>query len=160
MFYILKKKKLFVTGDIGCYTLSAMPPLTAVDTCVCMGASIGHAHGISKVTGTEDGKRVVGVIGDSTFLHSGITSLMNIGYNKGTTTIIILDNYATAMTGFQDHPGTGFTIRGEPTHKVDILELGRVLGIKNIRSMNPWDLKEVEKAVMIIEALATQRLRH
>ena len=147
VFYILKKKGLFVTGDIGCYALGAMPPLTAVQTCVCMGASIGHAHGISKVTGTEDGKRVVGVIGDSTFFHSGITSLMNIGYNKGTATIIILDNYATAMTGFQDHPGTGFTIRGEPTHKVDILELGRVLGIKNIRSMNPWNLEEVERVI-------------
>ena len=147
VFYILKKKKIFVTGDIGCYTLSALPPLTALHTCVCMGAGIGHAHGISKVVGAGDRKKVVGVIGDSTFLHSGITSLMNIGYNRGTATIIILDNYATAMTGFQEHPATGFTIRGEPTHKVDFMELGKVLGIKNICKMNPWNLEEVERVI-------------
>ena len=148
VFYVLKNKKIFVAGDIGCYTLAALPPLTALHTCVCMGAGIGHAHGMSKVVGPEDRKKIVGVIGDSTFLHSGVTSLMNIAYNKGTATIIILDNYATAMTGFQEHPATGFTIRGEPTHKVDFMELGKVLGIKNIRKMNPWNLDEVEKVIM------------
>jgi indolepyruvate ferredoxin oxidoreductase alpha subunit len=147
LFYVLKKGKFFVTGDIGCYTLAALPPLNSLDTCVCMGASIGHAHGISKVVSAGDRKRVVGVIGDSTFLHGGVTPLMDIGYNKGTATIIILDNHATAMTGFQEHPSTGFTIRGEPTHKVDFLELGKVLGIKNRRKVNPWNLEEMEKVI-------------
>jgi indolepyruvate ferredoxin oxidoreductase alpha subunit len=147
LFHVLKKKKLFVTGDIGCYTLAALPPLNTLDTCVCMGASIGHAHGISKVVSKDDKKKVVGVIGDSTFLHGGVTPLMDIGYNKGTSTIIILDNNATAMTGFQEHPATGFTIRGEPTHKVDFLELGKVLGIKNRKKVNPWNIEETEKVI-------------
>jgi indolepyruvate ferredoxin oxidoreductase alpha subunit len=112
-----------------------------------MGASIGHAHGISKVVPKDDRKRVVAVIGDSTFLHGGVTPLMDIGYNKGTATVIILDNHATAMTGFQEHPSTGFTIRGEPTHKVDFLELGKALGIKNLKKVNPWNVEETEKVI-------------
>ena len=105
IFSILSKLKLFVTGDIGCYTLGFLPPLSAIDTCVCMGASIGHAMGLDKALGEEALGRVVAVIGDSTFLHSGITGLLNVVYNRGAVTVIILDNHTTAMTGRQDHPG-------------------------------------------------------
>jgi indolepyruvate ferredoxin oxidoreductase alpha subunit len=147
IFTILKKKKLFVAGDIGCYTLAALPPLAALDSCVCMGASVGQAHGISKVLGKEERRGVVAVIGDSTFIHGGITPLVDVAYNKGETTIIILDNHATAMTGFQEHPATGFTLRGEPTVRLDFVGLARSLGIRNIRVTNPWDLEELERVL-------------
>ena len=104
--------KAFVTGDIGCYTLGTLPPLNSLHTCLCMGAGIGEAHGIDKACG--DPKQTVAVIGDSTFLHSGITGLLNIVYNNGSATVVILDNRTTAMTGGQDHPGTGRTLMGEP----------------------------------------------
>jgi indolepyruvate ferredoxin oxidoreductase alpha subunit len=147
IFHILKKKNLFVAGDIGCYTLAALPPLTALDSCICMGASVGQAHGITKVLGQEDRKKVVAVIGDSTFIHGGVAPLIDIAYNKGEATIIILDNHATAMTGFQEHPATGFTIRREPTERLDFVGLARAMGIKNIRITNPWDLEQIDRVV-------------
>jgi indolepyruvate ferredoxin oxidoreductase alpha subunit len=147
IFHVLKKKKFFVAGDIGCYTLAALPPLTAVDSCICMGASVGQAHGMSKVLSEEERKKVVAVIGDSTFIHSGITPLIDVAYNKGDATIIILDNHATAMTGFQEHPATGFTIRGEPTERLDFVGLARSIGIKNIRITNPWHLEEIDRII-------------
>jgi indolepyruvate ferredoxin oxidoreductase alpha subunit len=147
IFHVLRKKKFFVTGDIGCYTLAALPPLAAMDSCICMGASVGQAHGITKVLGKEDREKVVAVIGDSTFVHSGITPLIDVAYNKGTATIIILDNHATAMTGFQEHPATGFTIRGEPTERLDFVGLARSIGIKNVRITNPWDLAKIDRTI-------------
>ncbi|MBW2055873.1 MAG: indolepyruvate ferredoxin oxidoreductase subunit alpha [Deltaproteobacteria bacterium] len=147
IFYVLKRKGFFVAGDIGCYTLAALPPLTALDSCICMGASIGQAHGLSKVLGPDDRRRVVAVIGDSTFIHGGITPLIDIAYNRGDATVILLDNHATAMTGFQEHPATGFTIRGEPTERLDFVGLAKSVGIKNIRVTNPWNLEEIERAI-------------
>ncbi|MEI9476478.1 MAG: indolepyruvate ferredoxin oxidoreductase subunit alpha [Deltaproteobacteria bacterium] len=147
IFYTLKKLKLVATGDIGCYTLAAYPPLASLDTCICMGASIGQAHGMAKAMGDAGRGKFVGVIGDSTFLHGGIAPLMNIAYNKSYTTIILLDNRTTGMTGSQEHPGTGYTIRGEKTHKIDFVELAKVLGIENIREVNPWNLEEAEKTI-------------
>ena len=137
IFSILSKLKLFVTGDIGCYTLGFLPPLSAIDTCVCMGASIGHAMGLDKALGEEALGKVVAVIGDSTFLHSGITGLLNVVYNKGMVTVIILDNRTTAMTGRQDHPGTGFTLQGEETFSVDLAKLARSLGRKACQGCQP-----------------------
>ena len=147
IFYTLKKLKVVATGDIGCYTLAAYPPLASLDTCICMGASIGQAHGMSKAMGDAGRGKFVGVIGDSTFLHGGIAPLMNIAYNKSYTTIILLDNRTTGMTGSQEHPGTGYTIRGEKTHKVDFVELAKALGIESIRQVNPWNLDEAEKTI-------------
>jgi indolepyruvate ferredoxin oxidoreductase alpha subunit len=147
IFYTLKKLKVVATGDIGCYTLAAYPPLASLDTCICMGASIGQAHGMAKAMGDAGRGKFVGVIGDSTFLHGGIAPLMNIAYNKSYTTIILLDNRTTGMTGSQEHPGTGYTIRGEKTHKIDFVELGKALGIESIREINPWNLDEAEKTI-------------
>ncbi|MCX5897064.1 MAG: indolepyruvate ferredoxin oxidoreductase subunit alpha [Proteobacteria bacterium] len=143
LFYALNKLKVFVAGDIGCYTLACLPPLKAVDTCICMGASIGHAMGLDKALGSAALGRVVAVIGDSTFLHSGITGLLDVAYNRGACTIIILDNWTTAMTGRQDHPGTGMTIREEKTTKVDYVKLVKALGIKNVKKVDPFDLKKL-----------------
>lgn len=147
IFYTFKKQKLFVTGDIGCYTLGALPPLNAMDTCICMGAGIGQAMGIDKALGAEGQGKAVAVIGDSTFLHSGMTGLLDIAYNKGTCTVIILDNRTTAMTGRQEHPGTGRTIRGEKTKKVDLASLCSALGVDHVRKVNPYDLDELAAAV-------------
>jgi indolepyruvate ferredoxin oxidoreductase alpha subunit len=147
IFSILSKLKLFVTGDIGCYTLGFLPPLSAIDTCVCMGASIGHAMGLDKALGKEALGKVVAVIGDSTFLHSGITGLLNVVYNKGMVTVIILDNRTTAMTGRQDHPGTGFTLQGEETFSVDLAKLARGLGVKHVKVVNPYDLAATERII-------------
>jgi indolepyruvate ferredoxin oxidoreductase alpha subunit len=147
IFSILSKLKLFVTGDIGCYTLGFLPPLSAIDTCVCMGASIGHALGLDKALGPEALGKVVAVIGDSTFLHSGITSLLNVVYNKGAVTLIILDNRTTAMTGRQDHPGTGFTLQGDETTQVDLIKLVKALGVKHVKQVNPYRLAETEKVI-------------
>jgi indolepyruvate ferredoxin oxidoreductase alpha subunit len=146
LFYALRRLKLTVTGDIGCYTLSGLPPLEAMDCCVCMGASIGAAHGMSKAN-PEMGGRTVAVIGDSTFMHSGITGLLNVVYNKGNSTVIILDNRTTAMTGHQQHPGTGSTLMGEPAPAVDIEALVRALGVKRVRVVDPLDLAETGTAV-------------
>jgi indolepyruvate ferredoxin oxidoreductase alpha subunit len=147
VFSVLNKLKLFVTGDIGCYTLGFLPPLSAIDTCVCMGASIGHAMGLDKALGEEALGKVVAVIGDSTFLHSGITGLLNVVYNQGAVTVIILDNHTTAMTGRQDHPGTGFTLKGGDTFEVDLAKLARVLGAKHVKVVNPYDLRATERVI-------------
>jgi len=147
IFSILSRMKLFVTGDIGCYTLGFLPPLSAIDTCVCMGASLGHAMGLDKALGEEALGKVVAVIGDSTFLHSGITGLLNVVYNKGTVTVIILDNHTTAMTGQQDHPGTGYTLKGEETFGVDLAKLAKALGVKHVKVVNPYQLAATERVI-------------
>lgn len=146
-FYVLKKLKLTVTGDIGCYTLGAQPPLASMDTCVCMGASIGMAHGMEKARGREFARSTVAVIGDSTFVHSGITGLIDIVYNKGTSTVIVLDNSITGMTGHQHNPTSGYTIKGEPTKQVDLVKLAHAIGIERVRVADPYDIKEFEKIV-------------
>jgi len=147
VFYTLNKLKAYVTGDIGCYTLGFMPPLSAMDTCVCMGASIGMATGVSKVVSDEEKKKIVAVIGDSTFLHTGVNGLMNMVYNQSPATVIILDNRITAMTGRQDNPASGFTLMDDPTHSIDIPLLCKALGVKHIRVINPFDLDETYRVV-------------
>lgn len=147
VFYNLKKLKLTAMGDIGCYTLGALPPLEGIDACVCMGASIGMAHGFEKAKGKDSSKKVVGVIGDSTFIHSGIGGLIDIVYNKGVSTILILDNSITAMTGHQDNPSTGRTIKGEITAALDLVALVKATGINNVRVIDPFNLKESEAAL-------------
>ncbi len=146
-FYVLKKLGLVVSGDIGCYTLGAVAPLASVDTTVCMGASVSGAHGMAKARGAEFNKKLVAVIGDSTFIHSGITGLIDIVYNKGNNTVIILDNSITGMTGHQDNPTTGRTIRGEATAQVDLVALAKAVGIKRVVVADPFDLKNFEKVV-------------
>ncbi|MBQ9757968.1 MAG: indolepyruvate ferredoxin oxidoreductase subunit alpha [Clostridia bacterium] len=146
-FYVLKKLGLVVSGDIGCYTLGATPPLQSVDTTICMGASVSAAHGMAKAQGAEFNKKLVSVIGDSTFMHSGITGLIDIVYNKGNNTVIILDNSITGMTGHQENPTTGRTIRGEATKQVDLVALCKACGIEHITVCDPFDIKEFEKVV-------------
>lgn len=146
VFYVLNKLKLNVSGDIGCYTLGANPPLSAVDICVCMGASIGMAHGFDKADSPLK-RKTVAVIGDSTFVHSGITGLINQVYNKGTATTIILDNSITGMTGHQDNPATGKTITGEATAKLDLVKLCEAIGVGSVRVVDAYDLAAVENAV-------------
>ena len=141
VFSALKKLKADVFGDIGCYTLGALKPLNALHTCICMGASVGMASGVQQVGGSE--RPVVGIIGDSTFLHSGITGLLNAVYNKAPVTIIILDNRATAMTGGQHHPGTGYTLQGEETFAVDFVKLSEALGVKNVHRLDAYDFDKV-----------------
>lgn len=145
VFYMLKKKKLMVTGDIGCYTLSVLPPLEVMDTCVCMGASIGNAMGIEKATGESD--NMVAVIGDSTFVHSGITGLVDMVYNKSKGTVIILDNDTTAMTGRQEHPGTGYTLMGEETKRLDFPNLAKALGVEYVQEVDPYDLDALDSVI-------------
>ncbi|QSQ08927.1 hypothetical protein H0A61_01280 [Koleobacter methoxysyntrophicus] len=147
VFYVLKKLKLVVTGDIGCYTLGVVPPLSAMDTTVCMGASVGMAFGAELALKDKIKHKVVGVIGDSTFIHSGITGLIDIVYNKGASTIIILDNRITGMTGHQDNPATGKTLMGERTHQLDLGEVARAVGVKNVRVIDPYDLEETERVI-------------
>ncbi len=146
-FYVLKKLGLTVSGDIGCYTLGAVAPLASVDTTICMGASVSAALGMAKARGSEFNKKLVSVIGDSTFMHSGITGLIDIVYNKGANTVIILDNSITGMTGHQDNPTTGYTIRGEETKQVNLLALCKAIGVEHVRVADPFDLAEFEKAV-------------
>lgn len=146
-FFVLKKLGLTVCGDIGCYTLGALPPSEAMDTCVCMGASIGMAHGMEKARGRDFAKKTVAVLGDSTFIHSGITGLIDVVYNKGVSTVIILDNSITGMTGHQQNPTTGLTIKNEPTVAVDLVKLAEAVGVKRVRICDPFDLKGMEKAV-------------
>jgi indolepyruvate ferredoxin oxidoreductase alpha subunit len=146
-FYTIKKLKLAVIGDIGCYTLSVAPPLETMDSCVCMGASIGMAHGLEKAQGGTGKSQCVAVLGDSTFLHSGITPLMNVAYNRGHSTTIILDNRTTAMTGLQDHPATGKTLQGEASPAIDFEMLGKALGIASVRTVDPYNMKELEKVL-------------
>ncbi len=147
LFYILKKLKCYVSGDIGCYTLGASAPLSAMDTCVCMGASVSALHGYNKARGEEAEKHSVAVIGDSTFAHSGITGLVDIAYNKSNSVVIILDNSITGMTGHQQNPTTGYTIKGDPTAAIDLEALCKAVGIHRVRVCDPYDLKDVEKAV-------------
>jgi indolepyruvate ferredoxin oxidoreductase alpha subunit len=147
VFYALNQLKAYVTGDIGCYTLGFMPPLSAMDTCVCMGASIGMATGVTKVVSEEEQKKVVAVIGDSTFLHTGINGLMDMVYNNAPATVIILDNSITAMTGRQDNPASGFTLMDAPTNAVQIPLLCKALGVKHIRVINPLDLEETRRVI-------------
>ena len=147
VFHVLRKLKVYAAGDIGCYTLGAYPPLSVINSNICMGSSIGSAHGMAKALGEKGKGKVVSVIGDSTFLHAGVHPLMNVGYNRSNVTTIILDNRTTGMTGQQEHPATGYTIRGEKTHRVDFVELGRVLGIENPRKVNPWNLEETERVI-------------
>ncbi len=147
VFYNLRRLKLNAMGDIGCYTLGALSPLEGIDACVCMGASIGMAHGFEKVRGKEYSKKMVGIIGDSTFIHSGIGGLIDIVYNKGISTILILDNSTTGMTGHQDNPATGRTIKGEITPILDLVALVKATGIKNVRVIDPFNLKESEIAL-------------
>lgn len=146
-FYVLKKLGLTVSGDIGCYTLGAVAPLASVDTTICMGASVSAAHGMATVRGGEFNKKLVSVIGDSTFMHSGITGLSDIVYNKGANTVIILDNSITGMTGHQDNPTTGKTIRGEATRQVDLIRLCEGLGVEHIVVADPFDVKHFEEVV-------------
>jgi len=152
--YSLARLKAIIAGDIGCYTLSVLPPLSAHDCQVCMGASINMGHGIEKALELASGKgeaagshRVVSVLGDSTFFHSGVTGLMEMAYNNGRFTVVILDNRTTAMTGFQDHPGTGVTLQRQQSSSVDIEMLARSLGIENVRVVDPWDLDECKRVL-------------
>jgi indolepyruvate ferredoxin oxidoreductase alpha subunit len=147
VFHVLKKMKLIVTGDIGCYTLGALPPTNAMDTQLCMGAAVSMAHGFEKALGRENAKNVVGVIGDSTFVHSGITGLVDIVYNKGMSTVLILDNITTGMTGHQHHPATGKTIKGETTHLLDLELLCKACGVNNVYTVDATDLDAVEKTL-------------
>ncbi|MGE4284441.1 MAG: thiamine pyrophosphate-dependent enzyme, partial [Clostridia bacterium] len=147
MFYVLKKLKLIVSGDIGCYTLGALAPLESIDTCICMGASVSAALGMEKARGKEFSKKMVAIIGDSTFMHSGITGLIDIVYNKGCSTVIILDNSITGMTGHQHNPTTGFTIKGEPAKQVDLVKLVEAIGVERIKVVDPFDLDAFEKTV-------------
>lgn len=145
-FYVLKKLKLIATGDIGCYTLSCLPPLQAMDTCICMGASISSAVGMVRANpGLSD--RVVAVIGDSTFFHSGLTGIVDSVYNKAPVTVLILDNRITAMTGHQHHPGTGRTLQGEETTALEIGQVVKGLGVKRVREVDPFDVRAMEKAL-------------
>ena len=147
LFYTLQKLKLTVFGDIGCYTLGAQAPLSAIDTTVCMGASISGLHGFNTARGEESASKSVCVIGDSTFIHSGITGLIDIAYNKGISTVIILDNSITGMTGHQQNPTTGYTIKGDPTAAVSLEKLCAAVGINRVRVCDPYDLKETMDAV-------------
>lgn len=147
VYYVLNKLKIHAAGDIGCYTLGAVAPLSVVDTTICMGASISSLHGMEKAKGKEYIKNWVAVIGDSTFLHTGVNSLMNMMYNKATGTVIILDNSTTGMTGHQDHAATGKTLQGDPTYAIDIPALCRAIGVKNVVEVNARDIQAVEKAV-------------
>jgi indolepyruvate ferredoxin oxidoreductase alpha subunit len=147
VFFALNQLKAYVTGDIGCYTLGFMPPLSSMDTCICMGASIGMATGVSKVVSAEEKKKVVAVIGDSTFLHTGINGLMDMVYNNSPSTVVILDNRITAMTGRQDNPASGFTLMDAPSHRIDFPLLCKSLGVKHIRVINPFDLEQTKNVL-------------
>ncbi len=162
VFYTLKKLKLTAMGDIGCYTLGALPPLSSMDAVVCMGASIGMTMGMEKARGEDAARKTVAVIGDSTFIHSGITGLIDMAYNRGTSTVLILDNSTTGMTGHQNHPGTGKDIYGKAAHKIDLEALCRAIGVEHIAVADPFDLKELEtilKKETLREALSVVIVR-
>ncbi len=146
VFYSLKTLGVAVSGDIGCYTLGALAPLGMIDTCICMGASISSLHGRNKANKDFENKSVA-VIGDSTFLHSGITSLMDIAYNRSNSTVIILDNSITGMTGHQQNPATGFTIKGDPTAAVNLENLVKAIGINRVKVVDPYNLEETKQAI-------------
>ena len=148
VFYTLSRMGVAVTGDIGCYTLGALPPLESMDSCLCMGASVGMAQGMEiALRASGDTRPVVGVIGDSTFVHSGITGLVNAVYNGGSGTLLLLDNGTTAMTGHQEHPGTGVTAEGETTIALDYLAVCRAIGVRRLREVDPYDLEALESAI-------------
>lgn len=147
IYYVLAKLKLTVLGDIGCYTLGATPPLNALDSTLCMGASVSGIHGFNKARGKESEQKTVCVIGDSTFMHSGMTGLVNIAYNASNSVVIILDNSITGMTGHQQNPTTGYNIKGDPAAKVNLEKLCNSLGINRVRVVDPYNLKECEEAV-------------
>ncbi len=147
VYSVLNKLKIHAAGDIGCYTLGAVPPLNVIDTTVCMGASISTLHGMEKAKGKEYIKNWVAVIGDSTFLHTGVNSLMNMVYNQATGTVLILDNSTTGMTGHQDHAATGKTLKGEVVPAINIYELCKAMGIEHVVEVNAFDTKELEKIV-------------
>lgn len=146
VYYVLKRLRAIVNGDIGCYTLGALPPLSVLDTQLCMGTGVTVVHGFGQAD-AEFKKKAVGVIGDSTFIHSGITGLLDIVYNGGQNTVIILDNRITAMTGRQHHPATGRTLKGTPARELDFEELGKALGVASVRVVDPYDVEKVEKVV-------------
>ncbi len=147
LFYTLKKNNLTVLGDIGCYTLGAVAPLGAMDSTICMGASISGLHGFNKANGGESEGRTVAVIGDSTFMHSGVTGLINTAYNESNSTVIILDNSITGMTGHQQNPTTGYNLKGDPCAKIDLESLCRAVGIHRVRVVDPYDLAACDAAV-------------
>ena len=152
LFYALNRNKAVVSSDIGCYTLSVLPPLAGIDCQVCMGASVGMALGMERAfatseTNSDQAGKVVCVLGDSTFIHGGMTGLVDMVYNNTISTIIILDNRTTAMTGFQDHPGTGRTLMGEDTYALDLVDLCRAVGVQSVRVVDPWELEEMEAVI-------------
>ena len=147
LFYSLKKRKCTVLGDIGCYTLGAVPPLSTIELTLCMGASIGATHGFNKMLGAQSENKTVAVIGDSTFMHSGMTGLANVAYNQSNSTVIILDNSITGMTGHQQNPSTGLNIKGDPAGKIDLEKLCRAMGINRVRVVDPYNLKECDEAI-------------
>ena len=147
LFYTLAKNKCTVLGDIGCYTLGAVAPLSAMDMTLCMGASISSLHGFNKARGEESEKKTVAVIGDSTFMHSGMTGLANIAYNQSNSTVIILDNSITGMTGHQQNPTTGYNIKGDPAGKIDLEALCRAMGFESVRVIDPYNLEECDRVI-------------
>ena len=155
LFYTLKKNKVTVLGDIGCYTLGAVAPLGAVDSVICMGASVSGVHGFTKAQNGAADNKTVAVIGDSTFMHSGITGLVNIAYNESNSTVIIVDNSITGMTGHQQNPTTGFNLKGDPCAKIDLETLCHAVGIKRVRVVDPYDLKQCD-AVLKEELAANE----
>lgn len=155
IFYVLKKMNLTVLGDIGCYTLGAVQPLGAIDTTICMGASVSGLHGFVKAGDKESAGRTVAVIGDSTFMHSGVTGLINIAYNESNSTVIILDNSITGMTGHQQNPTTGYNLKGNPCAKIDLESLCHAVGIRRVRVVDPYDM-EICQAVIAEELAAKE----
>ena len=147
LFFTLKQNKCTVLGDIGCYTLGAVPPLSTIEMTLCMGASISALHGFNKVGGEETEKKTVAVIGDSTFMHSGMTGLANIAYNQTNSTVIILDNSITGMTGHQQNPTTGYNIKGDPAGKIDLEALVKAMGIERVRVVDPYNLEECDRVI-------------
>ena len=147
VFSVLNKLKIHAAGDIGCYTLGAVAPLNVIDTTICMGSSISLLHGMEKAHGKEYIRNWVATIGDSTFLHTGINSLINMVYNKATGTVMILDNRTTGMTGHQEHAATGKTLKGEETYAIDLAELCRSVGVKRVLEIDAFDVKALEAAV-------------
>ncbi len=156
VFHVLHQMKLTVSGDIGCYTLGCLPPLSAIDTTVCMGYSVSGAHGMEMARGKDFAKHTVAVIGESTFIHSGITGLINSVYNGGTTTTLILDNSITAMTGHQENPATGRNAKGEPAPQLDLVKLVKACGVKRVREVDPFDIKSLRQ--MLKEELAAEEV--
>lgn len=147
LFYVLKKLNLTVLGDIGCYTLGAVAPLNAIDTTVCMGASVSGLHGFVKAGDEESAGKTVAVIGDSTFIHSGVTGLINIAYNESDSTVIILDNSITGMTGHQQNPTTGYNLKGDPCTKIDLESLCHAVGIKRVKVVDPYDMETCQTVI-------------